>query len=57
MCFHPWKIYKGLPKAGWARTLYKAHDPNHPAGKEIAHVTLLEGSYDEFESACPPQTK
>ncbi len=37
--------------------LYKAHDPNHPAGKEIAHVTLQEGSYDEFEAACPPQAK
>jgi len=26
-------------------------------GSEIAHVTLEEGSYDEFEAACPPQTK
>ena len=38
-------------------TLYKAHDPSHPGGSEIAHVTLEEGSYDEFEAACPPQTK
>jgi hypothetical protein len=38
-------------------SLYKAHDPNHPAGKEIAHVTLQEGSYDDFEAACVPEAK
>jgi hypothetical protein len=38
-------------------TLHKEHDPNHPAGQEIAHVTLQEGTYAEFEAACPPEGK
>jgi hypothetical protein len=28
----------------------------HPPGKEVAHVTLKEGSYTEFEAACPAQS-
>ncbi len=27
----------------------------HPAGKEVAHVTLKEGSWGEFEAACRSQ--
>ena len=27
----------------------------HPPGKEVAHVTLKEGSYSEFEAACGSQ--
>ena len=27
----------------------------HPPGKEVAHVTLKEGSYAEFEAACRSQ--
>jgi hypothetical protein len=38
-------------------TLYKANGPDHPAGKEITHVTLQEGSYDDFEAACVPPAK
>jgi hypothetical protein len=38
-------------------SLYKAHDQNHPEGGEVAHVTLKEGSYDDFEAACGPRAK
>ena len=33
------------------------HDRNHPMGKEIAHLTLKEGSNAEFEAACRSQMR
>lgn len=34
-------------------SLYRGHDPNRPWDRELAPVTLREGSYSEFEGACP----
>jgi len=38
-------------------TVYQGHNQNRPAGKETANLTLREGSYKEFEAACPPKAK
>jgi hypothetical protein len=32
--------------------VYTGHDPNHPYAGEIVPVTLKQGSYSEFKSAC-----
>jgi len=33
-------------------SVYRGHDTNHPYNGEIVPVTLVKGSYSEFESAC-----
>ena len=33
-------------------TVYQGHDPNHPYNGEIVPITIKQGPYSEFETAC-----
>jgi hypothetical protein len=42
-------IFRGFLPGG---SVYRGHDTNHPYNGEIVPVTLVNGSYSDFEAAC-----